>query len=296
MLSSILDSETRYGVIEAGHKLVEQKELDGALRLVPDNNPDTSDEYVTMARFAKADWVVVPTVVQQDKSWRLEVIAYQTQGGRTETVARDIDTEHVHEQVVEMLKVLLRPQGVGTEALPWETGGISATRPSTASSAGSKAKSPSEPTQPAGPHPMFLVGAGLLLDGAVSRPSDATGSSTSFGFAARAGISPVEPIEIALSFADNATGPRALMFDASVRYLIHAGRTVRFGPEVGPGLFVAQGGSQSKSFMLRATAVAAVSLSNSVSLEAHVGDLRYVPLSSGTIVLAGGTVLGVVRF
>ncbi|MBI5533022.1 MAG: hypothetical protein HY898_09920 [Deltaproteobacteria bacterium] len=294
MLSSILDSETRYGVIEVGHKLVDQKELDGAMRQVPDSHPDTSDEFTTMARFARAEWVVIPTVFQQEKSWRLELIAFQAQSGRTETVARDVDTEHIHVQVVEMLKVLLRPQGVGTEALPWETGGITA-RP--ASAAPGKTPAAPKETPPAGPHRMFFIGAGFAVNSAVSRPSGATGSATSAAIAARAGISPIEPIDIALNFADNVSGPRAVMLDASLRYMINvAGPKFRIGPEIGPGLFLAQGGSQSKSFMLRATAVAAVNFSPSFGIEAHLGDLRYVPASSGTVVLAGATAMGVLRF
>lgn len=294
MLSSILDNETRYGVIEVGHKLVEPKELDGAMRQVPDNHPDTSDEFGAMARFARSEWVVVPTVFQQEKNWRLELIAFQAQSGRTETVARDVDTEHIHGQIVEMLKVLLRPQGVGTEALPWETGGLS-TRPATSPSA----KPPSGPKQtPAsGPRRMFFIGAGFAIDSAISRPSEATGSATSAAIAARAGISPMDPIDIALNFADNVSGPRAVMLDASVRYMLNvAGPTFRIGPELGPGLFLAQGGAHSKSFMLRATAVASVNFSPAFGIEAHLGDLRFVPASSGTVVLAGATAMGVLRF
>ena len=298
MLSSILDNETRYGVIEAGHKLIDAKEIDGALRQVPDNNPDTADEYAAMARFCKADWVVLPTVFQQEKNWRLEVIAYQASGGRTETVARDVDTEHVHEQVVEMLKILLRAQGVGTDALPWETGGIKPPAASTAAApAGSSAPPPPKPNEPDKPWPKLFVGIGGGVSSAVSRPSGATGTPTSAAITARAGYAPLRSLDIAISFGDNASGPRALMFDASVRYMLDiAGPRFRIGPEVGPGVFIQQGGGQSKSFMLRATAVAALNVSQMFNIEAHVGDLRWVPASSGSIVLAGGTVMGVFRF
>jgi hypothetical protein len=299
MLSSILDNETRYGVIEAGHKLLEAKELEGALRQVPDNNPDTADEYAAMAKFAKADWVVLPTVFQQEKNWRLEVVAYQASGARTETVARDVDTEHVHEQVVEMLKILLRPQGVGTEALPWETGGIKppAAKPTTPAASSTVTTTPPKPHGPEQPWPRLFVGVGAGVGSAVSRPSGATGTATSGMIVARAGYAPLRWLDVAVSFGDNVSGPRALMFDVSAQGLFEiAGPRFRLGAELGPGVFIAQGGAQSKSFMLRATAVASLNIASVFNLEARVGDLRWVPASSGTVVLAGGSVMGVFRF
>lgn len=299
MLSSILETETRYGVIEVGHKLVEPQEATGALRQVPDGTPDNSDEFAAMARFARADWVVLPTVFPQDRNYRLELVAFQAQGGRSESVTRDIDTDKVHQQVVEMLRVLLRPEGVGTGALPWEMPGAAARQPSPTPAAKPRtapAPGPETP-QPSGPWPLFFAGAGVSLNSALSRPDQATGSSTSAAFAARAGISPVQPVDIALQFATALSGPRSTMIDASARYLIPvAGATFRVGPEAGAGVFLAHGGAESKSLMLRATIAASLAVSKNVSVEATAGDFRWIPASSGTVVLAGGTLQGVVRF
>jgi hypothetical protein len=143
---------------------------------------------------------------------------------------------------------------------------------------------------------MFFLGAGLTLNAAASRPSGATGGATSLGLAARAGLSPVDGLDVAVNLADNLSGPRAVMVDGSVRYMLKVGSAVRLGPEVGAGVFAAQGGSQSKSFMVRATAVGSVQVTDAFGVEAHLGDLRWVPASSGTLVLAGASVLGVLRF
>jgi len=298
MLSTILENETRYGVIEVGHKLVEQPETAAALRQVADGAPDNSDEFASMARFAHADWVVLPTVFPQDRSYRLELIAFQTQGGRSESVTRDIDTDKVHQQVVEMLRVLLRPEGVGTGALPWEMPGV---RPQTSAPTpkprATAAPGAAAPPAASGPWPLFLVGAGASVSSAVSRPDDAAGSSTSTSFAARAGISPVQPVDIALQFASALSGPRSTMIDASARYMIPvAGVTFRIGPEAGVGVFMAHGGAESKSLMMRGTLAASLAVTRNVMIEATAGDLRWIPASSGTVVLAGGTVQGVVRF
>lgn len=297
MLSSILENETRYGVIEVGHKLVEPQEATAAVRQVPDGTPDNSDEFAAMARFTHADWVVLPTVYPQDRNYRLELVAFQTQGGRSESVTRDIETDKVHQQVVEMLRVLLRPEGVGTGALPWEMPGA---RPHAAAAPAPRATSTTRPAAPpaaTAPWPLFLVGAGAAVSSAVSRPERAAGSSTSTAFTARAGISPLQPIDLALQLSTALSGPRSTAVDASARYLVPvAGATFRIGPEAGVGMFVAHGGAESKSLMLRGTLAASLAVARSVTIEATAGDLRWIPASSGTVVLAGGTVQGVVRF
>lgn len=299
MLSSILENETRYGVVEAGHKLVEAQESTAAVRQVADGAPDNADEFAAIARFTRADWVVLPTVYPQDRGYRLELVAYQAQGGRSESVSRDIDTDKVHQQVVEMLRVLLRPEGVGIGALPWELPGA---RPQAPAAPAPKPRAAPAPTparavQPGEPWPLFFAGAGLSLTSALSRPEQAAGSSTSTAFAARVGLSPVQPVEIALQLSTALSGPRSTMADASARYLLPvSGATFRLGPEAGIGMFAAHGGSESKALMIRGTLAASLRVARNVALEATAGDVRWIPASSGTVVLAGGTVQGLVRF
>lgn len=299
MLSATLESETRFGIVEIGHKLVDQQELTGALRQIPDGSADDADEFATLARFAHADWVVLPTVFPQDSDHRLELVAYYAKGARSESVTRDVETDKVHAQVVEMLRVLLRAEGVGTAALPWEK---SAVRPAPTTLPASPAPAPKTPARsvapaPATPWPLFFAGVGVGVSSAVSRPDQASGSSTSSAFTARAGVSPAEPIDLALQLTSSMSGPRATTVDASGRYLIPvAGHTLRVGPEAGVGVFVAHGGSESKSLLVRATVAASLSVSRSFSVDAQLGDLRWVPASSGTIVLAGATLQGVLRF
>ncbi len=299
MLSSTLERETRFSIVEVGHKLVDQQEFTGALRQIPDGSPDDADEFATLARFAHADWVVLPTVFPQDSDHRLELVAYYAKGARSESVTRDVETDKIHAQVVEMLRVLLRAEGVGTAALPWET---SAVRPAPTTPPLAPVPEPKTPARsvapvPSTPWPLFFAGVGVGVSSAVSRPEQAAGSSTSSAVTARAGVSPAEPIDLGLQLTSSMSGPRATTVDASARYLIPvAGPTLRVGPEAGVGVFVAHGGSESKSLLVRATVAASLTVSQSFAVDAQLGDLRWVPASSGTIVLAGATLHGVLRF
>lgn len=92
------------------------------------------------------------------------------------------------------------------------------------------------------------------------------------------------------------TGPKAMMLDLGGRYLVKLNPILRLGPEVAAGLHIAQEGAKDKSFMLRGTVVAELSLGKSLAVEAHLGDVRYVPQPAGTLVLGGATAWGVLKF
>jgi hypothetical protein len=302
MLSSILDSETRYALIEVGHKVVEKDDTEAAVRSLSGGNADNTDAYASCARFARADWVVAPSVNAIERGYHLELTAYQAKGGRTESVARDIDTSRVHEQVVEMLRVVLRPEGVGTGALPWETGGVrpsaTATTPQPSTSAPPTAAPTASAPPAGGEHTWLLLGAGIGVSSAISRPEHAAGNATVPVGGLRAGVSPSEALEVALNFSGNFTGPNAKILDLSGRYLFMVAPSLRLGigPEVGIGAFLTSSGSQSSALQARLSLVAGVRISKAVSVEASLGDLRYIPASSGTLVLAGASLGGVFRF
>ncbi len=300
LLGSVIDRETRYAIIELGHKLVDKDETDAAIRRAP--SPDNSDAYGALARVTPAAGVIAPAVNPLERGYHLELTAFRAKDARTEAVARDIDTERVHDQTVEMLRVLMRPEGVGTGALPWETGGVRAA-PRSSTPAGSSSQSPGPGNPPATPpepfaHRWIFAGAGVGGSAAVRRPGCATGSTGALAGDLRAGISPIDPVEIAANFSINMTGPKALMFDASARYMWMAAPAIRLsvGPEAGVGAFHAGGGSQATSFMARGSLITAARVSELVSLEASLGDLRVIPASSGTLVLAGASLHGVLRF
>lgn len=292
-LTSTLAHETRFAIVELGHNLVPDEAVTASVKQVADGRPDNADEFEVIARNTGAEWIVLPVIHSDTGSYRLDMTAYQASSGRTESVTRDIDTDVIHKQVVEMAKILLSEQGVGTQALPWERSGPPAPMPARAGAASQSERGPGQAT-PDGLQP--LAGLTLGLASAISRPESATGSSTSLQAGIRAGLQLDNPIEVALDLRSNLAGPKATLLDVSARYWIEAAEGIRFAPEVAPGLFFMGGGAQDTSFMLRVTAVGAIDVTETVSVEAHVGDVTWVPAEGGTVVLGGGTLAGVARF
>ena len=299
-LTSTLAHETRYAIVELGHNLVPDEEVTASVRQVADGRPDDANELGTIARNSGADWVVFPVIYSEMGAFRLEMTAYQSSTGRTEIVSRDIDTNVIHKQVVEMAKVLLSAQGVGTGALPWESAGppppmsSQPTDPATESTTTApQPKDGASQEEPGSLRP--LVGATLGVATALSRPEGATGSSTSMQAGLRAGAQLASPFEVALDLRSNLAGPKATEVDVSARYWIEAGG-FRLAPELAPGVFFMGGGAQDTSFMLRATVVGAFDITENVAVEGHVGDVTWVPAEGGTVVLGGATAAGVVKF
>jgi len=301
-MAASLDKETRWVIAEVGHQLVSVDDTTAALKLVVDGTPDNANELSAMAAATHAQWVVVPVIHTQAASYQLELAAYQVSSGRTESAARDIDPSRMHEQVSEMAKVLLRPEGVGTGALPWESAAPPPPMPPPTVSAGStttaESKPPADQATASGSTTdiRFLLGAGLGLSSALSRPDGATGKTTTIHGALRAGLQLANPLELGIDLRSNLADPKATVLDLSARYWIDAAKGLRLAPEVAPGLFVMHGGAEDKSFLLRFSAIASFEVAPPVSLEAHVGDLSWIPASSGTLFLGGATLTGVARF
>jgi hypothetical protein len=292
-LSATLAKETRLAIVELGHSLVPDEQVAAALAQVADGRADDADEFALLAQDTNAAWVVAPIIHAGAGTHRLEVTAYQTKTGRTESVSRDMDPNLIHRQVVEMAGVLLSEQGVGTAALPWEQGGTPPITPSSTAHAEAQPHGSVE-ADSKGLRP--LVGVTVGVGSAISRPEGATGSATSIQGGLRAGVEFGVPIELALGLRGNFTGPKATGLDVSARYWVEVAEGFRLAPEVAPGLFFMGGGAQDTSFSLRFTAVGAVEVVSDVSVEAHVGDITWIPASGGTVVLGGATLAGVARF
>lgn len=81
----------------------------------------TSEGLVAVGKTTGADWVVEPHVQSSDAGTRVELKVCQVSSGRVETLARDLDPKgDPLVQMREMLALLLRPQGVGDDPLPWD--------------------------------------------------------------------------------------------------------------------------------------------------------------------------------
>jgi hypothetical protein len=295
-LTSTLAHEARTVIIEVGHTLVTEVEMQSALRQVTDGTPDSVDEFSAMAKAANASWVVTPTIRPSAEGYHLELAAYWVPAGRTESVARDVHTPAPHQQVLEMARLLLRPEGIGTDALPWES---KAPPPPPPGRDRPVSAFGTAPTRAAAEERLldWKAGAGVGISTAVSRPDEAAGGATSVHGALRAAVE-LRRWEIGIDLRNAFTAPKAVSLNASVRawFDIMPERGFRIAPELAPGLFFMRRGSKDTCFQLRVSLVAALDLAAHVSLEAQLGDASWMPASSGTLLLGGGTLLGVARF
>ncbi|WP_437832220.1 hypothetical protein [Sorangium sp. So ce1153] len=103
-----------------GHTQAPGSAVAAALKGVADGVADTADEYRAVSAQTGAEWVLTGTVEPAVTTTRVELTAYLASTGRVESVAREVDRDQSSRQTQEMLDVLLRPEGVGVGALPWE--------------------------------------------------------------------------------------------------------------------------------------------------------------------------------
>jgi hypothetical protein len=116
-----LDGDLARGLAALGHTLVPAPELQAAVTThVTDGVADTQDEYRAVGAATRADWVLVGAVEPAVTTARVELTACLIKLGRVESVAREVDKTRSPPQVQEMLAVLVRPEGIGVGALPWE--------------------------------------------------------------------------------------------------------------------------------------------------------------------------------
>ena len=170
-LASSLEMDTRYVLLEMGHQLVPPDRAQPALAKT--SNLETVEAFRSLAKETGADWVVLPSASPAPEGYRLELTAFQASSGRVESVARDIGAGTVHAQIREMAEVLLRPKGVGTAALPWETPRSTRQAPAQQPAASSPAAHSAPEAEPSW---RWFGAAGLGVLGAVSRPEQAAGS------------------------------------------------------------------------------------------------------------------------
>ncbi|WP_272419383.1 hypothetical protein [Polyangium jinanense] len=115
-----LDQEVMRGAASLRHSIASEVETQAALVRIADGTADTPEEYASIANILRANWVLSARVEPAATTTRIEIAAYLATLGRVESVARDVDPQKQDAQVQEMLAVLMRPEGVGASALPWE--------------------------------------------------------------------------------------------------------------------------------------------------------------------------------
>jgi hypothetical protein len=156
-----LDSDLAKGLAALGHTLVPAPELAAAVKAkVADGVADTQEEYRAVGNATRADWVLVGSVEPAVSTSRVELTACLVKAGRVEAVAREVAKAKEPAQVQEMLAVLVRPEGIGAGALPWETQGPPPPTPPPAAppAAPEPPPPPAVPPPPSPPAPLRGVG------------------------------------------------------------------------------------------------------------------------------------------
>ena len=296
---------TRAAVSERAHTLPTESEMLTAAMSSKDGVVDTSQEYRAAGRASGSAWTLAGHVDKHGESYRLELEACQVESGRVESLAREIDPARAPAEISEMLALLLRPEGIGTSPIPWERVGTTTPAPEP------KPETTVVPTSPPGPPPPparryayaegkpLAVGIGAGVLAAVSRPKNAHGPSTAAlidGFVGYA-LDPVPGLEMRLHAAGAVAGPQSFAIDAGARYAIPILPTARVfaGPELSIGAFFPLGGERTPRFLAHGAAFVAVGIGERIQVEAS-GDLSVAPGGSGTLLFAGGTLRGVIRF
>lgn len=303
-------TETRAAVGLKAHQLAGDDDMAKAKAAVTDGVPDTSSEYLAAGKAAQADWTLVGRVESRSGTtsgvrYRLELVACLVASGRVESVARDVYGENQNEQVAEMLGVLLRKEGLGAEEIRWKVQAKEGAPPKEPPPPKEPEKPvpPKPPSPPAVRHPYaehapIVLGAGVGFWGAVSRPSNARGSSFSSTIELHGGYAlPVPGLELRANAGLSYVGPSSLHVDGGARYALPLAPTVRLygGPEITLGVFAPTGADQTPRFLARGALFVALGIGEHVQIDA-LGEFFAAPGGSGAILLTGGSARGSVRF
>jgi hypothetical protein len=271
--ATALEMDLYRATIALGHTPVAATDVAAAVKQsVFDGVADAPEELKAVAAATKADWIVSGTIASNVSGAHVELSAYLTTMGRTESVARDVDKAATPAQEQEMLAVLLRPEGIGAGALPWEQQGVAKVVPPPVPPPAVVAVPPPPPvpTEPddglvnmdymstsAKVFPPYSAGRKLALSAlqgfsfVAKRPGEgATGS----GFAMNANVRGAymigqSALEVLVDLGGNLSGPRALFANLGARWMytpsLHRVRpsgqryaaSVFFGPHVDLGVF-----------------------------------------------------------
>ncbi|EYF03625.1 hypothetical protein [Chondromyces apiculatus] len=158
----------------------------------------------------------------------------------------------------------------------------------------------------------FGLSALIGFSHATTRPEGAIGSASAALVSLRASYAFAGTFEPFVQFGSNLSGPGAVWVEGGARYLftpgLHMGpkglegMALHFGLEATAGAFIRPGQSDLEGpsdvryerslqagFTMSAAGTVIVGISPGLQLEAQVGNLRFVPLSEGSLVFVGAT-------
>ncbi len=250
----------------------------------------TSAGLVAVGKTTSSDWVIEATVFSSASGMRVEMKACQVSTGRVETLARDIDPKaDMVEQIRQMLALMLRPQGVGDDPLPWS----SEKKPPKPKDDKPPPKPP-EPEKPSEPPPKYGEG-GLFAFGAsggalylASRPEHARGSRITGSWSLQAAISvpSVPHLEITGRAGGHFLTAGAVRAEFGARYMIPLGR-LALGFGGGAGVLAETGGARAVRPVLAIDPLLAFAITRRIELDAALGSFRYAPGDEGASLFVG---------
>ncbi len=319
----------RAAVTAQGHRQPSEEVVTRAFGKVSDGVVDTRAEYKIVAEPLGVEWVVTgrftPFGASSRPGYRAEVEAYQAKTGRVESLNRDVDARVADAQLGEMLRYLLRPEGVGHGGITFRVLPPADAPVETPKDPPKPSETPKEPPKetpkelpknsevkvtappaervssviPYGSNAPFTFGGHLLATGALVRPSGARGSSFAGTLVFTGGylVAPddVPGLELRADIGLGILGLKAFHGLAGGRWVFPLADDSFVGPEVGVGLFRPFGGDQSARFLAKGAAVFVQRLAPETQLEATV-DLLAAPGGTGTLLLGGASVGGSFRF
>ncbi len=261
----------------------------------------TSAGLVAVGKTTNSDWVVQAHILKPagpNASPRIEVEACQVSTGRVETLARDVDLHgDLAAQLRPMLSLLLRPQGIGDDPLPWEQPGATS----------GSAKPPGEaaqakPSRPRiyGENGTFGLGASFGVERILVRPDEAQGSKNagSWSLVALMRIVRVDegrgPSVELLARAGRLFGPPgdATRFAVGARVMLPLTWFLAAGAGGHLGLFQHDG---ARPLFGVGGALAFTAIPH-LQIELDALSIEAAPAKEGTLVFLGGSLAAIARF
>jgi len=302
---------TKSAVQAIGRTLPSDSEMVTAQMAYSGEHGEPSKAYQAAGRASGADWVAIGHVDPHGATYRVELEVCQTDTGRLESLAREIDRTNEVKQIGEMLALLARPEGISNADIPWLTAAPpkpAPPPPAPTPSATVETKPPPPPAPPPPPpgpkhayaegHPL-AIGAGVDAYSAVHRASNAVGSAASMQIDGVVGyaLDAVPGLELRGRGMGSVAGPSSFALDVGARYALPVVPRARVfaGPELGGGAFFTLGADKTTRFLAHGAVVGSVGVGDRVQIEI-AGDVDVAPGGGASLVFVGGTARGVVRF
>jgi hypothetical protein len=274
-----------------GHTTISESEIIQGEAAAGDK-AGTSEGMIAIGKTTGADWVVEPTVASNEYGTHVELKVCQVATGRIETLARDLDPKLDHTtQITEMLLLMLRPQGVGDDPLPWAK---KTEKPKPPPEVLPKPKPKVEEKIVWGEHGTVSIGASGGIGTLAVRDERATKSPRFFAWTLHGNfaIKQVKGLEVTARFGGTHGPGNGIGGDVGARYMIAAGG-IAFGAGANIGGFGALG-SGIAGVSLGLDPTISLALGKSVQLELGWKN-RYVT-SSPLLLFTGGDLALLVRF